>query len=128
MPIAIEEFEAVSEQTTRPTSEVIVEFLYRNRDAAFTRGEIAEAIGREPNTVGTNLTRLKDRGLVRHRGDYWAITSDHDRLVRDSRFADSLSRLAETHDATVESESDAEAWSEAQPDRAHPSEPPDDAN
>jgi Mn-dependent DtxR family transcriptional regulator len=122
VPIDIEEFEAVPDGRERSTSELIVEFLFENSDAAFTRSEIAEAVERDPNTVGTNLSRLKDRGLVRHRGNYWAITDDTDRLVSEIRHADSLTRLADSLGPTITSEADAEAWSDAQPDREHPSE------
>jgi Mn-dependent DtxR family transcriptional regulator len=122
VPIDIEEFEATSDERERSTSEVIVEFLFENRDAAFTQSEIAERVDRDPNTVGTNLSRLKDRGLVRHRGNYWAITDDHDLLAREIRVSESLSRLAAELGPTIASEADAAAWSDAQPDRPHPSE------
>lgn len=75
------------------------------RDHAFTRGEIAESIDRDPNTVATNLSRLKKRGLVQHRDRYWALTDDDDRFG-----------------PLIDSEADAEAWADAQPDLPHPSE------
>jgi Mn-dependent DtxR family transcriptional regulator len=66
MPISITEFETVDPEEERSTAELIVEFLLENNEQAFTRSEIATAIDRAPNTVGTNLSRLKERGLVRH--------------------------------------------------------------
>lgn len=63
------------------TGEKILRFLKANDDKAFTRSEIATAIDVNPNTVGTNLSRLKNRELVRHRGNYWAITEDEARLA-----------------------------------------------
>lgn len=122
VPIDVEEFESVEDVEERSTSERIVELLLENRDAAFTRGEIASAIDRDPNTVGTNLSRLKERGLVRHRGNHWAITDDRQLLVRELRFSEALSRLDDAFGSVVSSEADAEAWADAQPDRPHSSE------
>lgn len=126
MPIDIEEFEAVERDEEKSTSELIIEYLLQNRDAAFTRGEIADAINRDPNTVGTNLSRLKDRGLVRHKKTYWAITDDLSRLAHEIRFSAALSHLTDEFGPIITSEAEAEAWSEAQPDRPHPSEAVDD--
>lgn len=121
MPIDIEEFEAAEAVSRQSTSTAVVEFLFENRSAAFTRGEIAEALDRDPNTVGTNLSRLKRRGLVRHRGNHWAITDDHDRLLADSRFTDALAGLADDLPPEIADEADAEAWRDAQPAEPHPS-------
>lgn len=76
MPIDIDRFEAPEAIRDPPTSERILRFLLDHDDTAYTRGEIADAIDANPETVGTNLTRLKDRGLVRHREPYWAIIDD----------------------------------------------------
>jgi len=38
--------------------------------------DLADAIEAVPETVGTNLNRLKSRGLVRHQAPYWAFTDD----------------------------------------------------
>ena len=126
MPIDIEEFETSLSESTEPTATAVVRFLFENRDAAFTRSEISTAIDRDPNTVGTSLTRLKRRDLVRHRGNYSASTDDHERLLTESRFSDSLSRLATELGNPITSESEARAWSDAQPDQSHPSEEADD--
>ncbi len=125
VPTDIEEFEATPSESAAPTATVVVRFLFQNRDAAFTRSEISTAVDREPNTVGTSLTRLKRRDLVRHRGNYWAITDDHERLLTESRFSDSLSRLATELGDPITSEAEARAWSDAQPDQPHPSEETD---
>jgi len=121
MPISIDEFETVAPEEERSTAELIVTFLVENSDQAFTRGEIAEAIDRAPTTVGTNLSRLKDRGLVRHRKQYWAITDDSERLTQALRVSEALSGLQADLGPLITSEEDAEAWSEAQPDQPHPS-------
>jgi hypothetical protein len=123
MPISIDEFEAVAPEDERSTAELIVRFLIENSEQAFTRSEIAEAVDRAPTTVGTNLSRLKDRGLVRHRKQYWAITDDRDRLAQALHVSDALSGLTADFGPLITSEEDAEAWSEAQPDQPHPSDP-----
>lgn len=128
MPIDIEEFESTEDDAEKSTSERIVEYLLEHRDLAFTRAEIADAIDRAPNTTGTNLSRLKDRGLVRHSGNHWAITDDHHRLAREIRFSEALSQLKEEYGTILSDESDAEAWSDAQPDRQHPSEDDEDGD
>nr|WP_290819278.1 helix-turn-helix domain-containing protein [Halovivax sp.] len=45
-----------------------------------TQIEIHDATGITSGSVGAALSRLEDRGLVRHRGRYWAISED-DRLA-----------------------------------------------
>lgn len=75
VPIDIESFEGVdeSELGTPTNAEKVLRFLYVNDDLAFTPSEIADATAVKSNSVGTVLRRLEDRGLVRHRGTYWAI-------------------------------------------------------
>ncbi|MFW5911742.1 MAG: hypothetical protein ACOCQV_03280 [Halolamina sp.] len=80
MPVRIEEFETGSLPDGPSVPEQVLTYLYANRDKAFTRSEIATGIDADPNTVGTALSRLKGRGLGRHRGEYWAITTDLDRV------------------------------------------------
>lgn len=121
MPIDIEEFEEVDDDREKSTSELIVEFLLEHDDEAFERSEIADAIDTPPNTTGTNLSRLKDRGLVRHRGTYWAITDDLHLLAHEMRHSDALARLRDRFGPTITSEEAAREWSDAQPDRPHPS-------
>ena len=78
MPIDIDCFEHSDALREPPTSDRIIRFLRTNADRAYTRSEIADAIDASPETVGTNLTRLKDRGLVRHREPYWASADDRE--------------------------------------------------
>lgn len=118
----MEEFEAAENgEGGLSTSEAIVKFLLENRDRAWKRSEIADEINRDPNTVGTNLSRLKGRGLVRHRKNHWAITDDHHRLVEATRFSKAFSTLNESFRSIIQSEEEAKAWSDAQPNRSHPS-------
>lgn len=81
MPIGIDRFEDDDALDESTTSERIVRFLLENADRAYTRGEIATEIDSKPETVGTNLSRLKDHGLVRHREPYWALTDDRERAI-----------------------------------------------
>lgn len=81
MPIGIERFEDTDDLSDPPTSERIIRFLFTHDDQAFTRKAIADAIDANPETVGTNLTRLKNRGLVRHREPYWAFTDDREQAL-----------------------------------------------
>lgn len=84
MPISIDNFGEEPadvldlQEGTQPYR--ILQFLAENRDQAFTQTEIHETTGIKRGSVGSALSRLEDRGLVRHRGRYWAIAED-DRLA-----------------------------------------------
>ncbi|WP_254840931.1 MarR family transcriptional regulator [Natronomonas marina] len=58
----------------------VLQFLAENDEQAFTQTELHEATGIKRGSVGAVLSRLEDRGLVRHKGRYWAIGID-DRLA-----------------------------------------------
>ncbi|UPW01371.1 MarR family transcriptional regulator [Halorussus gelatinilyticus] len=75
MPIDIETFsDASDEELTEVTNaEKVVRFLHRNDDKAFTPSEIAERAGVKKSSISTVLRRLRERNLVEHKGDYWAI-------------------------------------------------------
>jgi len=80
MPINIDRFEDNPEETLDITEGTqphrILTFLAANDDQAFTQTEIHEATDIPRGSVGVVLSRLEDRGLVRHRGRYWAIADD----------------------------------------------------
>lgn len=84
MPINIDRFENEPvvaldiAEGTQPHE--ILSFLAANDDKAFTQTELHEATDIPRGSVGAVLSRLEKRGLVRHRGRYWAITED-DRLA-----------------------------------------------
>jgi len=81
VPISIDEFESGEVPTDERSVPLrVAVYLHEHADQAFTRSEIAGAIDADPNTVGTALSRLKQADLVRHRGTYWAITEDTERL------------------------------------------------
>lgn len=58
----------------------ILEFLASHPNQGFTPKEIAEKTDIPRGSVGTTLSRLYDRDLVRHKQPYWAI-GDDDRLA-----------------------------------------------
>ncbi|WP_158854329.1 helix-turn-helix domain-containing protein [Halorhabdus sp. CUG00001] len=80
MPINIDRFENDPEDTldiqegTQPHT--VLTFLAINDEQAFTQTEIHEATDIPRGSVGVVLSRLEDRGLVRHQGRYWAIGDD----------------------------------------------------
>lgn len=117
MPVRIEEFEAGDLPNGPSTPERVLTYLYSHRDKAFTRSEIATGIDEDPNTVGTALSRLKQRNLVRHRGEYWAITRDLDRVRDAYSLHSATARLNEDDDGI-----DPEEWDAVAPDEPHPSE------
>ena len=84
MPISIDQFDENPadvldlQEGTQPYR--ILQFLAEHDQQAFTQTELHEATGIARGSVGAVLSRLEDRGLVRHRGRYWAIADD-DRLA-----------------------------------------------
>lgn len=80
MPINIDRFESGPEtaleleEGTQPHT--VLTFLAVNDDQAFTQTEIHEATDIPRGSVGVVLSRLEERGLVRHQGRYWAIGED----------------------------------------------------
>lgn len=84
MPIDIDSFESASEERlggglSQP--EQVLSFLASNADKAYRPIEIADGTGISENSINAVLKRLEDRVLVRHKGNYWAITDDMDRLT-----------------------------------------------
>jgi len=84
MPISIDQFDEEPadvldiQEGTQPYR--VLQFLATHSEQAFTQTEIHEATGIKRGSVGAVLSRLDDRGLVRHRGRYWAVAED-DRLA-----------------------------------------------
>lgn len=82
MPIDIETFESSPEERLRESGETNAErvmgFLAANPDKAFTQSEIRDATDVKAGSISVVLSRLEDRGLVRHRGTYWALGDSED--------------------------------------------------
>jgi Mn-dependent DtxR family transcriptional regulator len=117
MPVSIDDFESGTLPDGPSVPEQVVTFLHTHRDKAFTRSEIAAAIDGNPNSVGTALSRLKGRDLVRHRGEYWAITDDDERLA-DAYDLHVLVQRLDEEDGGI----DVQDWDAASPADPHPTE------
>jgi len=117
MPVRIEEFETGVLPSGPSVPEKVLSYLYANRDKAFTRSEIATGIDENPNAVGTALSRLKQRDLVRHKGEYWAITNDLDRVAH-AYDLHSMTEQLDDDDGGIEPAE----WEAVAPDEPHPSE------
>lgn len=84
MPISKDRFEELGDGDDGPTpgtnAAKILKFLRTHPDKAFTQSEIADETNVKVGSVGPTLVRLRERGRVEHRGNYWAV-SDHDEGV-----------------------------------------------
>lgn len=118
MPVSIDEFESGDLPGEASVPEQVITYLYTHRNKAFTRSEVAAGVNEDPNTVGTALSRLKARDLVRHRRGYWALAEDVDRVMAAYDLHTITERLDEENGGI-----DADAWDAAAPDAPHPSEP-----
>ncbi len=109
MSIDIDRFEDEDpEEWSEPTNaERILAFLATNDDRAWQPSAIAERTGVKRGSVGAVLSRLHEKGLVRHKGEYWAITDDRERL----RAAVDLHRITDRLDERYGSE-DRSEWLE----------------
>ncbi|WP_247731074.1 MarR family transcriptional regulator [Halovivax limisalsi] len=118
MSIDRETFERSDEAELADVSatEQVLGFLAVNDDRAFKASEIAARTELDDGTVSTSLTRLKRRELVEHKGTYWAITSDDDRLAR----YDGYERATALFNDQLGPE-DRSEWAEHAPDEPHPS-------
>ncbi|MBZ6494711.1 MarR family transcriptional regulator [Natrinema longum] len=118
MSIDRETFDHSSEDELEELSstEQVLGFLAANDDRAFKATEIAARTELDGGTVSTALTRLKNRELVEHKGTYWAITSDAQRLER----YDGYSRATRLFNEQFGAEEKA-AWKEHAPSEPHPS-------
>ncbi|WP_394324640.1 MarR family transcriptional regulator [Haloquadratum walsbyi] len=76
--IDIDEFEnaGADEFEEQSDTERIVLFLDKYNNRAWKAATIAEQLGLDTDAVSAILSRLKDRGLVRHKRPYWAISVD----------------------------------------------------
>ncbi|WP_128477910.1 MarR family transcriptional regulator [Halorussus pelagicus] len=117
MSIDIDTFEEKSETelADMTNGERVLRFLAHNDDLAFKPAEIAEQVGVNKNSIGNVLRRLEDRELVRHKGPYWAITADEERLASFSAYFRTTSALDDRL-----GEEDPDEWAAHAPDEPHP--------
>jgi predicted transcriptional regulator len=77
MAIDIETFESSPEDSLQHSGETnadrVMRFLAEHPDQAFTQSEIHDATDVKAGSISVVLSRLEDRGLVRHKGTYWAL-------------------------------------------------------
>lgn len=77
MPIDLDTFESTPPDRLRDAGETnadrVMQFLAAHPDQAFTQSEIRDATDVNPGSISVVLSRLEDRGLVRHKGIYWAL-------------------------------------------------------
>ena len=77
MPIDIETFESSPEDrlqhSGKTNADRVMRFLAAHPDQAFTQSEIRDATGVKAGSISVVLSRLEDRGFVRHKGNYWAL-------------------------------------------------------
>jgi len=87
MPIPKEEFESIEDDESLPdlspdtTQGKIYRFLLENDDKAFRQREVVENVDVPEGSVGPTLTRLKNHGLVEHRGKFWSISDGEHAVV-----------------------------------------------
>ena len=110
MPIEVDEFERAPDdalEIDRDTNRWgVVEFLLENSEKAFTPKEIEENVDVPENSMGVILSRLEEKGVVRHKGKYWT-------LERDDRLAGLSAMVASTQALNDElGEEDLSEWAE----------------
>ena len=83
MPITKDRFDRINDEGVILDGEAdrVLDFLIQNEDKAYTRSEIAEETSVTRENVGPTLDRLKERGSVEHKSDYWRV-SDHELAAR----------------------------------------------
>jgi predicted transcriptional regulator len=111
MPVVFDDYDAdtgridLSDGTNAHT---ILTFLATNPDQGYTPHEIAEATHVKRGSVGTTLSRLEDRGLVRHKGDVWAIGDDDQLATQGALYIASSASVTDDYYGEGESESENE--------------------
>lgn len=102
MPVDFSSYDHDDKHTLQLTegsnAHTLLTFLAAHPEQGFTPKELSEATEIPRGSVGTTLSRLHDRGLVRHKEPYWAIGDDdrlasygatrHGLLAADDRFGD----------------------------------------
>lgn len=118
MSIDRETFEQSSSEELEglSTSDRVLGFLAVNDDQAFKARVIAGRTDLDASAVSTALTRLKERDLVEHKGTYWAITTDEERL----RAHDGYARATALFNEEFGTEN-RERWRAHAPGEPHPS-------
>jgi|AntRauMinimDraft_4_1070384.scaffolds.fasta_scaffold05557_2 hypothetical protein len=118
MSIDRKTFERSSEDELEDLSvtDHVLGFLAANDEKAFKAREIARQTELDEGGVSTALSRLKNRDLVEHKGQYWAVTTDEQRLESYGGYARATPLFNEQF-----GEEDRDEWHAHAPDDPHPS-------
>ena len=73
MPVDFESYHPTNLPDEGTNGRQILEYLAQHPELGFTPSELAGELEIPRGSVGTTLSRLEERGLVRHKGEYWAI-------------------------------------------------------
>lgn len=77
MPISADRFKHLDEDSITlaegTNAHEIMAFLVAHSDEAFRRRELIEQTGVKEGSIGPTLQRLRERGLVQHRQNYWTL-------------------------------------------------------
>ena len=73
MPVDFESYHPSNLPNEGTNGRRILEHLAQYPELGFTPSELADELDISRGSVGTTLSRLEERGLVRHKGEYWAI-------------------------------------------------------
>lgn len=76
MPVDFENYRPTDLPDENTNGRRILEFLAANPETGYRAGELTEELEIPRGSVGTTLSRLESRGLVRHKGQYWAINPE----------------------------------------------------
>lgn len=76
MPVDFESYHPTDLPDENTNGRRILEFLAAHPEMGYRAGELADELEIPRGSVGTTLSRLENRGLVRHKGEYWAINSE----------------------------------------------------
>ncbi|WP_232819729.1 MarR family transcriptional regulator [Haloprofundus halophilus] len=80
MPISRRRFDAINdddEVSPQTLAERIVGFLHDRRDQAFRLTEIRDETRIKHGSICPTLSRLKERGIVEHRANYWTLSDSY---------------------------------------------------
>lgn len=116
MPVQFDEYDEDKPRidlTEGTNAREIMALLVENPGIGFTPAEIHEQTDIPRGSIGPTLKRLKDAGLVRHKGDYWAVEKD-DRLAAVSAAMFSFDSVKDTYSDDWYAEN--KGWSEDLPD------------
>ncbi|MCO8256557.1 MarR family transcriptional regulator [Haladaptatus sp. AB618] len=76
MPVDFESYHPTELPNEKTNGRYILEFLADDPELGYRAGELAKELDIPRGSVGTTLSRLETRGLVRHKGEYWAINPE----------------------------------------------------